>query len=49
MIWGGRREEGSGWGTHEKKKKKTYFTMGAQLHTEAIGIFRIIPYNFPIL
>ena len=22
MEWGGRREEGSGWGTHVKKKKK---------------------------
>ena len=22
MVWGGRREEGSGWGTHVKKKKK---------------------------
>ena len=41
---GGRRVQD---GEHmKKKKKKTYFTMGAQLYTEAIGIFRIIPYNF---
>ena len=22
MVWGGRREEGLGWGTHVKKKKE---------------------------
>ena len=36
MVWGGRREEGSGWGTHVKKKIffKNLLRVGGQQNEE---------------
>jgi len=49
MVWGGRREEGSGWGTHvylwRKKKKinKTFSNMICKINSKEIKDLNATP------